>query len=110
METFLAPSVVGQSPFDVDKIMARLWGITTHDSTVYAAGVDIALHDLMGKALGVPLYKLLGGRSRERVPLTWNVPASRDVDLMVRQAGDAVARGFRNVVKVKTGTASSRAK
>jgi hypothetical protein len=32
------------------------------------------------------------------VPLTWNVPATRDIDLMVRQAGDAVARGFRNVV------------
>ena len=83
---------------------SRLWGITTHDSTVYAAGVDVALHDLMGKALGVPLYRLLGGRYRERVPLTWNVPATRDIDLMVRQAGDAVARGFRNVVKVKTGT------
>ena len=104
VETFVAPSLVGQSPFDVERIMARLWGITTHDSTVYAAGVDIALHDLMGKALGVPLYKLLGGKTRERVPLTWNVPATRDVDLMVCQASDAVERGFRNVVKVKTGT------
>ena len=104
VEAFLTPALVGQSPFDVERVMARLWGITTHDSTVYAAGVDIALHDLLGKALGVPLYTLLGGRTRERVPLTWNVPATRDVDLMVRQASDAVERGFRNVVKVKTGT------
>lgn len=104
VDAFIAGSLVGQSPFDVDKIMARLWGITTHDSTVFAAGIDIALHDLMGKALGVPLYKLLGGRSRERVPLTWNVPATRDIDLMVHQARDAVERGFRHVVKVKTGT------
>ena len=104
VEGLLAPALLGQSAFDVERIMSRLWGITTHDSTVYAAGVDIALHDLMGKALGVPLYRLLGGRYRERVPLTWNVPATRDIDLMVRQAGDAVARGFRNVVKVKTGT------
>jgi L-alanine-DL-glutamate epimerase-like enolase superfamily enzyme len=104
VESLLAPILVGQSPFDVDRIMGRLWGITTHDSTVFAAGVDLALHDLMGKALGVPLYRLLGGRTRERVPLTWNVPATRDIDLMVRQAADAVARGFRHVVKVKTGT------
>src|SRR5207248_991750 len=104
VEAFLAPALVGQNPFDVERIMAKLWGITTHDSTVYAAGIDIALHDLIGKALGVPLYKLLGGRTRERVPLTWNVPATRDIDLMVRQASDAVERGFRNVVKVKTGT------
>jgi len=104
LEAFVAPALIGQSPFDIDRIMAKLWGITVHDSSVYAAGVDIALHDLMGKVLGVPLYKLLGGKTRERVPLTWNVPATRDIDLMVRQASDAVERGFRNVVKVKTGT------
>lgn len=104
VETFLAPRLIGRSPFDIESIMNTLWGVTTHDSSVYAAGIDIALHDLMGKALGVPLYQLLGGRTRERVPLTWNVPASRDIDLMVRQAADAVARGFRHVVKVKTGT------
>jgi L-alanine-DL-glutamate epimerase-like enolase superfamily enzyme len=104
VETFIAPRLIGQSPFDVDRLMATLWGVTVHDSSVYAAGVDIALHDLMGKALGVPLYQLLGGKTRERVPLTWNVPASRDVDLMARQAAEAVERGFRHVVKVKTGT------
>ncbi|MDQ3701647.1 MAG: hypothetical protein M3442_12125, partial [Chloroflexota bacterium] len=104
LKALLANTLIGQSPFDVDRIMSRLWGITTHDSTVFAAGIDVALHDLMGKALGVPLYKLLGGRSRERVPLTWNVPATPDVEVMVQQAQDAVARGFRNVVKVKTGT------
>jgi L-Ala-D/L-Glu epimerase len=104
LQAFLAQHVVGQDPFDVDKIMNKLWGITTHDSSVYAAGVDIALHDLMGKIAGVPLYKLLGGRTRDRVPLTWNVPATREIDLMVQQASDAVQRGFRNVVKVKTGT------
>lgn len=104
LQALLAGSLVGESPFDVDRLMSRLWGITTHDSTVFAAGIDVALHDLMGKALGVPLYKLLGGRWRERVPLTWNVPATRDIDLMVQQAQVAVSRGFRNVVKVKTGT------
>src|SRR5690348_5352916 len=35
VEAFLAPALVGKSPFDVEKIMARLWGITTHDSSVY---------------------------------------------------------------------------
>ena len=104
VDAFIAPALVGQSPFDVDKIMARLWGITTHDSSVYAAGADVALHDLMGKLLGVPLYQLLGGKTRDRVPLTWNVPANRDVAVMVEQARDAVDRGFRHVVKVKTGT------
>ena len=104
VEAFIAPALIGQSPFDIERLMAKLWGITTHDSSVYAAGADIALHDLVGKLLGVPLYKLLGGRTRERVPLTWNVPANRDVAFMAEQARTAVERGFRHVVKVKTGT------
>ena len=32
------------------------------------AAVDIALHDLVGKAMGVPVYQLLGGKQRDRVP------------------------------------------
>jgi muconate cycloisomerase len=104
VEAFIAPALIGQSPFDIEKVTDRLWGITTHDSSVFAAGADVALHDLMGKLLGVPLYKLLGGKTRDRVPLTWNVPANRDISVMVEQARDAVERGFRHVVKVKTGT------
>ncbi|HEU5318202.1 MAG TPA: enolase C-terminal domain-like protein [Chloroflexota bacterium] len=104
VDAFIAPALVGQSPFDIEKITDRLWGITTHDSSVFAAGADIALHDLVGKLLGLPLYKLLGGKTRDRVPITWNVPANRDISVMVDQARDAVERGFRHVVKVKTGT------
>ncbi len=35
------------------------------------AVVDYALHDLMGKALGVPVYKLLGGLANEKIPLAF---------------------------------------
>ncbi len=35
-----------------------------------APGIDLALHDVMGKLLGLPVYKLLGGRFRTRVPLS----------------------------------------
>jgi L-alanine-DL-glutamate epimerase-like enolase superfamily enzyme len=104
VESFAAHTLVGRDPFDVDAILNRLRAVTQFENSVFVASIDIALHDLMGKVLGVPLYKLLGGKTRERVPLTWNVPATRDIDLMVEQAGAAVARGFRNVVKVKTGT------
>ncbi|MGQ9683450.1 MAG: mandelate racemase/muconate lactonizing enzyme family protein [Anaerolineae bacterium] len=36
--------------------------------TAAISGIDIALHDIAGKALGVPVYQLLGGRQRDRVP------------------------------------------
>ncbi len=60
-----AQVVVGQDPFDTERIWDDLWqpkligrrGITTR----VISGVDIALCDLKGKATGLPVYKLLGG-------------------------------------------------
>lgn len=104
VEDALAPLLVGENPFDLERLMDRLWTATWHRSTVYAAGLDIALHDLICRALGIPLYEFLGGKTRERVPLTWNVPATKDIDTMARQAAAAVENGFTHVIKVKTGT------
>ena len=66
--------VVGQNPFNVEKI----WRDAFFDRYKLGpmgifleaiAGVDIALWDIMGKALGVPCYMLMGGKVRDRVPL-----------------------------------------
>lgn len=66
--------VVGQSPFDVEKIWrsAFFGRYKLGPMGVYLnalAGVDIALWDIMGKALGVPCYMLMGGKVRDKVPL-----------------------------------------
>jgi muconate cycloisomerase len=104
VESALVPVLIGADLFAIAETVRRLWTANLHHSSIYVAGIDIALHDLVGKALGVPIYQLLGGQVRERVPLTWNVPADQDIDLMVKQAADAVEHGFTNVIKVKTGT------
>lgn len=103
VQSALAPILVGADPLDLNRLIDRLWGANLHRGSVFVAGLDIALHDLAAKIMGVPLYQYLGGKVRERVPLTWNVPGDRDIDLMVRQAADAVERGFHHVIKVKTG-------
>ncbi len=67
-----AQVVVGQDPFDTEKIWDDLWqpklvgrrGITTR----VISGIDIALWDLKGKATGLPVYKLLGGYTN-KVPV-----------------------------------------
>jgi len=70
----IVPAVVGQSPFDVEKIWRKVYfgKYKLGPMGVYLnalAGVDIALWDIMGKALGVPCYMLMGGKVRDKVPL-----------------------------------------
>lgn len=65
---FLEPLLIGSDPFDLESIVERM------DSTVnghlYAkAAVEMALYDLQGKAAGLPVYKLLGGRFRSGVTI-----------------------------------------
>ncbi len=60
------------------------------------SAVDMALWDIKGKDLGVPCWKLLGGRCRDRVPMYangWFAPAKTPAEFAAK-AGEAVARGF----------------
>src|SRR5207248_5791643 len=64
------------------------------------AAVEMALWDLNGRALGVPVARLLGGRVRDAVPLSWSL-AVADPAAEVAEARDLVARGHR-IFKIKT--------
>ncbi len=65
------PLVVGQSAWDIEKIWYDISRsrAAMHGSTVQSAisAIDIALWDIVGQKLGVPLYKLLGGRVNEKL-------------------------------------------
>ena len=63
----------------------------------------MALWDLTGRALGVPVYRLLGGRVRDRVPLSWSL-AVADPRAEVDEARERIAHGHR-IFKIKTGAA-----
>lgn len=61
------------------------------------SAVDIALWDIKGKALGVPVYELLGGAYRKRIQLYanyWFIDGGHDADDYARQARDVVSQGF----------------
>ena len=68
------------------------------------AAVEMALWDLNGRALGVPVHRLLGGRVRDRVPLSWSL-AVTDPAAEIVEARSMVARGHR-IFKIKTGAHS----
>jgi L-alanine-DL-glutamate epimerase-like enolase superfamily enzyme len=65
---YLGPAVIGQSPLDIEHLN-RLMVEALPDHLSARAGVDLALWDLKGKALGVPVYQLLGGRYSDGIDL-----------------------------------------
>jgi L-alanine-DL-glutamate epimerase-like enolase superfamily enzyme len=68
----LTQFVVGEDPLRIEWLVHRMEEYSRNWSGVAAyaiAGLELALFDLKGKALGVPVAELLGGIGRERVPV-----------------------------------------
>ena len=80
------PLLIGQDPFRSEHLWQTLFrgGFFPAQRILTAAiaAIDIALWDIKGKALGVPVYDLLGGRVRDRV-LTYNHNGGDTVDELV---------------------------
>jgi galactonate dehydratase len=110
----LAPRhVVGADPFDVERLAWRVqrgeYGRVGEVSQSALAAFDMACWDIMGQALGVPVWKLLGGRVRERVPAYANgwYTVERDPERVARQARKVVERGYRALKLDPFGPASA---
>lgn len=54
------------------------------------AVLDIALHDALGKSLGLPVHALIGGSCQPVIPLEWSVSLADDVATMIAEARRAV--------------------
>jgi D-arabinonate dehydratase len=114
----ITPLVVGQDPFGVERIWQDLFALTytsvrgiptlareRRPLVTAMSAIDIALWDLMGKATGRPVYALLGGALRSRVPAYVTGFYYRDgerPDDLRREAALYMERGYRTV-KVKVG-------
>ena len=96
-----APLLMGRDPCAVAALTAAIWPLG--DGLAGATAVSAceqALWDLAGKAAGLPVYRLFGGPTRERVPLYANInraTSDRTPDGFARNAAAAVAEGYRAV-------------
>jgi galactonate dehydratase len=93
----LADYVVGKDPRQVEDHWTVLYrggfyrGGSVHMSAL--AGIDQALWDIKGKALGVPVYELLGGKVRDRIRVYSWIGGDRPGETAA-QARERAARGF----------------
>jgi muconate cycloisomerase len=99
LERYVLPWLTGRDAREIEALrleMAR----RVQGNPFARAAVEMALWDLNGRALGVPVHRLLGGRVRDRVPLSWSLAVSSS-DAELAEAREKVARGHR-IFKIKT--------
>lgn len=100
VEAYLLPAVRGLDPAEIAVVHGRMDKVVKGHPYAKAA-VDIACHDLAGKAQRVPVSTLLGGRFRDGIEVTHSL-GIMDVDRCVAEAQQAVAEGVLTI-KCKTG-------
>jgi D-galactarolactone cycloisomerase len=98
--------VIGRDPFEVEVIWDALNGGRKQGNAGPTSGLDIALWDIMGKALEVPVYRLLGGAFRNRIPCyasgLFRKDSPDNTQRLVNEARGYVDQGF-PAMKMKTG-------
>ena len=105
----IKPLLVSTDPTDIDAIWDKAYFRGGHKEfgtrgigVVALSGVDIALWDILGKVRGLPLYQLLGGKRRDKVPVYATALYPEEPSQVARRARAFAERGFHGV-KIKVG-------
>ncbi len=91
IEDYLGPQLVGKHPFDREYLMQL---IDYRENSCAKSGIDLALYDLMGKAMGVPVSALIGGSQKKRIPIAVEI-AGGSPDNMASECVKYVKQGVR---------------
>lgn len=95
IDKFIAPAMTGMDPTNILSLIDEMNKIIAGNPFAKAA-VEMALWDIKGKALGVPIFSLLGGFRRRSIPVTHSV-SSGIVSEMVEQALEHIRQGFKTL-------------
>ncbi len=104
VDAVLKPRVLGLDPRNVDEVWTSMfyapYKLGVQGAHLEAmSGIDIACWDILGKAAGLPIWQLLGGRYRERVTMYKSIGggARMSPQEMAAQVEKALAEGYRAI-------------
>lgn len=109
IENVLKPQLIGEDPFNIERIVGTRY-FMTHDAAAehaqvsgpfLIASIEIACWDIIGKASKLPVYKLMGGRLWEKIPITRFI-GIRSPEEAARDSLAAVKEGIK-AIKLKVG-------
>jgi muconate/chloromuconate cycloisomerase len=104
IDSYLGPAIVGRSAHtinDIHKVMNHVAA-----ANPFAKGaIDMALWDIVGKALGIPIHNLLGGAVRDKLEISWAL-AVGTAEADIAEAEEYFGNGHARVFKLKAGAQS----
>jgi len=91
----LKSRLLGENPCNVERLFKKIRQFGHHGRQGGGvSGVEVALWDLAGKAYGVPVYQLLGGKYRDRIRLYADTPSVREPQAFAEKLKERVKAGF----------------
>jgi mannonate dehydratase len=105
LEDYMVPALIGRDPHQIEDIWqffyrGAYWRRGPVGMTALAA-VDVALWDIKAKAANMPLYQLLGGKSRERI-MAYTHANGGDLESTLRAVEKAKEKGYK-AIRVQSG-------
>jgi L-rhamnonate dehydratase len=100
IDTYLAPLLIGKDPFDVEFLWQHMYRSTMAwgrkgVGMVAISALDIAIWDLLGKATKQPVFRLLGGRTKPRIPVYASRLYSQPLDSLAAETTKYRDQGYR---------------
>ncbi len=107
IDQYLSPLLIGQDPWDSEFLWQHMYRKTMAFgrkgvALVAISALDIAIWDLMGKSAKQPVFRLLGGRTKAKIPVYASRLYSIPLEELAREAAAYKAQGY-NAMKLRFG-------
>ena len=102
IDLYLKPILMGKDPWETEYLWQQMYRQTMAFGRkgvgmVAISAVDIAIWDLLGKATGQPVYRLLGGRTKRRIPVYASKLYSQPLEQLAAEAAHYKEQGYKGM-------------